>query len=301
MQPAPAAADGSDDSDDEPAPPPAPLPAPAPAPPPAPLPAPAAAAAPEYKLESSSGGCVIAAMNQAIGLDIPPKILVDADAAAMGAAESSGISQEDLRLVIGDPNDGGAFSQFHVTEILKLLLKAGLIETYEYRRLKGSPHEIHKAIMNLPPGTSVIVNGTMNRHTAAEIAAKSHPLPPITWAKQSEMGDDADGEFMHTILVRGKKFYCNNIRGHRGRKGKGPGRMLGQAIKHLCIADDGAMRDDAWRYMKAIDRCYTLKVVKKKTSKRRANQYAVWGGAVPHHGPENMRATMHLNVHGRPK
>jgi hypothetical protein len=215
----------------------------------------------------------------------------------MGAAESSGISQEDLRLVIGDPDDGGAFSQFHVTEILKLLQTAGMIESYEYHRIRGSLDDIRKAIINPPPGTSVIANGIMNRHTGAEIAAKSHPVPPTTWAELIEMGDDADGEFMHTILVRGKRFFCNNIRG-------GHGRMLGQAIKHLCIADDGAMRDDAWRYMKAIDRCYTLKVVKqKKTGKRKTNQYAVWGDRTlkSHHGPEDLRATMGLNVHGRPK
>ena len=42
-----------------------------------------------------------------------------------------------------------------------------MYESYEYRRIKGSLDDIRKAIINLPPGTSAVVNGIMNRHTVA--------------------------------------------------------------------------------------------------------------------------------------
>ena len=67
------------------------------------------------------------------------------------------------------------------------------------------------------------------------------------------MGDEHNSSFMHTILGRGGRFYCNNLRAK--------GRMIGIPGKYLAIGADGTLSNDTWRYMRHVDRCYRIRTV----------------------------------------
>ena len=92
------------------------------------------------------------------------------------------------------------------------------------------------------------------------------------------MGDEHNSSFMHTILGRGGRFYCNNLRRN--------GRMIGTPGKYLAIGTDGTLSNDTWRYMRHIDRCYRIRTVavpdeetEIRRLKRERSQHADFRGA----------------------
>ena len=75
----------------------------------------------QYVTSTHDGGCAIAALQHGLGVIIPQDILEEADQCAVKAAATNSVSEEDLRHCIGDPNDGGAYSVHHITQIPRLL------------------------------------------------------------------------------------------------------------------------------------------------------------------------------------
>ena len=239
----------------------------------------------EYATSSHNGGCAIAALQHELGLVIPQDILEEADRHAVRAATTGSVSEDELRRCIGDPNDGGAYSVHHVTQILRLLQERRLILKYDFERLRGQPWEVCKQvreIINGRNGDAVIITGVLNRQTAEMIEEhqKSKGFKfPTTWAQADEMGNDRNDDFMHTILGRGGHFYCNNQRNKRGR-------MIAAKGKCLAIGKDGSLSEDSWRYMREIHRCYRIRTEvvtdeadKAQRLKRVRAQHADFAGA----------------------